>query len=73
MTGARYDRFRTWLRMLCTYVRDSGFETYWKYVCDGYEAGLNRPLNGGGGPDKSCFLYPKHHPDYRIRLPRLTP
>ena len=56
MTGARYDRSGTRLRMLCTRARDSGFENYWKNMCDWNKTGLNQPLSGRRGPVESCFL-----------------
>lgn len=45
MNSVGHDRSGTRLNMLCTYDLDSGFESYWKYVCDGDETGLNQPLN----------------------------
>lgn len=61
MRKASHDRFGAWLRRLCTSERESRFEYYWKYVCDGVKTGLNQPLNRGEGLVKSCFVFPILH------------
>ncbi len=44
MRKASHDRFGAWLRRLCTSERESRFEYYWKYVCDGVKQDLISPI-----------------------------